>query len=115
MLPGQQELTFGKHKGKTFDEAFLDQSYVGWCCGHMDIGKVDGNQFAWLSYLSTKMAEEEERLDEAEQRAESSATSVTGTSQPRAATVKGHVSTDRITLLEDRVASLEGMLSRMLN
>ena len=56
-------LTWGKHSGVSFAEAWLDQSYVKWCCQYMHPQQVSGNRLAWLTYLSMRMAAEVEALD----------------------------------------------------
>ena len=49
-------LTWGKLKGVSFTQAWLDESYVKWCCQHMHIQEVSGNRLAWLHFLSVRIA-----------------------------------------------------------
>ena len=56
-------LTWGKHKGVSFTQAWLDESYVKWCCEHMHIQEVSGNRLAWLHFLSVRIAAEVEALE----------------------------------------------------
>ena len=87
-----QILDWGKHKGDSFAEAWLDKAYVKWCCEHMHIHQVKGNRLAWLNYLSMKMAAEVEALD---------ATTESATPQ-------------RLANLEARMSNMEQMLGRIL-
>ena len=106
---GKQVIKFGeKWKNHTFDEAWADQGYVGWCCQHMtmETARGSGNKLAWLNYLNMRMATELE-VPEEEQ--------VTGNSGSGAGTdrdTEGMM--QRIRSVEQRMASMERMLSRIL-
>ena len=93
-------LSWGKHTGKTFAEAWLDQAYVKWCCEHMRMSMVGGNQLAWLIYVSERIAAEVEMLD------------MLG---PDAATAVAETTTSRrLAAVEARVLSMEQTLVRLV-
>lgn len=98
-------LTWGKHSGVSFAEAWLDQSYVKWCCEHMHLQQVSGNRLAWLTYLSMRMAAEVEALDTLYP------DTTTSTSSESAAEI-GMPS--RFAALEARMLSMERVVMRVL-
>ena len=98
-------LTWGKHSGMSFAEAWLDESYVKWCCEHMYPQQVSGNRLAWLTYLSMRMAAEVEALDTLHP------DTTTSTSSESAAEI-GMAS--RFAALEARMLSMERVVMRVL-
>ena len=93
-------LTWGKHTGKTFAEAWLDQAYVKWYCEHMRMINVGGNQLAWMVYVGERIAREVEMLDRL---------------GPDAATAVAETTTSRrLAAVEARVASMEQTLMRLV-
>ena len=93
-------LSWGKHKGKSFAEAWLDQAYVKWCCEHMRTSAVSGNRLAWLNYLSARIAAEVEELDAPGVDTATAETTATAAS--------------RLAALEARVFSMEQWQMRLL-
>ena len=104
-------LTWGKHKGASFAEAWLDQNYVKWCCEHMSTQQVSGNRLAWLTYLSKRMAAEVEALDTLYPDTTASASSGSAAETARAT---ARATATRFAALEARMLSMEHAVERVL-
>ena len=110
MVAGEKiVLEWGKHAGKLFGEAWLDQNYVKWCCEHMNPQGATGNRQAWLNYLSTRMAAEVEALDADHPQDRDTTTTKKSTNIESVAE-----SDRRIAELEARVRFLEQAWSRLM-
>ena len=56
-------LTFGKHKGKTFQEVWQgNREYCKWCLSHLNCSQ--DNQYDWLDFVASKVLEESKEWTE---------------------------------------------------
>ena len=114
-------LTWGKFKGKTFQEAYLSENYSKWCVEHLPATTENPNQQAFLKYIGEKLSEEEALLTQAEAEAEAAQPKATpppacflhASSESSAEWMKiGDPLDNRLTALE---AGLAGMSQRVAN
>ena len=106
-------MTWGKHKGSTFQQAFEDQDYLTWCVAHLVKEKLVGNRLAWYEFMEDQIQPAEEK--EASQEDEDPATTrFRATPRPRpAAEEMSNENAERLEAVEAQVGAIEQRLGAM--